>query len=405
MAYENIRLKHYNFTIKDGYFFHFSHTNDILYQKNTSGGVVFTYPLTTSLGNIVVKDLCWDGVNFWTLQQHTSSTGTIIKKWRVVGAVCNLISSHVFGDTFNYYSSSTFSIESFGGVLGQALPYGSTSITLSGILAQGVPAGSVLTIGPNVDGFYEEVTVTGTLSVNNYGLDFFTSLDHLSGEPVSFVNNLWLFNNYTGTSLQGSLQCYNMVNKSWIKVIMDSDFSNITGSTFYIDSYSNYYILYVFGTSVRFFNIITGVVDKTLLIDNIKVNGTTVIPVYGLEVVDDTLYRLQNFMKYYGVDYSQSTYNYQCTPIRSFVDSISMEVYPKILPSNGVNIATIKVAIQDQYGDPAQYKVAHLSDDDDYGYITTTAPLTNLQGVATSYYRAGLTARKATITALATQYD
>jgi hypothetical protein len=110
-------------------------------------------------------------------------------------------------------------------------------------------------------------------------------------------------------------------------------------------------------------------------------------------------------MTYYGTDYSLSTYNYQCTPIRSFIDSVSMEVYPKILPSNGTSISTVKTAMQDQYGEPAQYKAAHLSDDDDYGYLTIDTPLTNLEGVATSYYRAGLEVRQVTITALATQYD
>jgi hypothetical protein len=127
--------------------------------------------------------------------------------------------------------------------------------------------------------------------------------------------------------------------------------------------------------------------------------------VYGLEVEGDTVYRLQKYMKYFETDHSQSTYNYQCSTLRSFVDSISMEVYPKILPSNGVSTAEVTTIIQDQYGEPAQYKVAHVSDDDSTGYMTIDKPLTNLQGVAKTYYRAGLSVREVTITSLATQYD
>jgi hypothetical protein len=404
MSAYNIKCSTYNFTIKDGYFFNFVHSNDILFQKNTNGDVVFTYPLTTSLGGQAVLDACFDGVNFWTLQAATSTTRAV-KKWRIESNTCDLIDSYSLGDASDYCSADTFSIESFSGTLGQDLPYGSTSITLSGIKTNTIPAGTVVSIGPNSDGFHEEVTITGTISGDTHGLDFFTSLDHSAGENVSFVNNFWLFSDHTGTASSASLQCYNLIDSSWALPLEDTAFNGITGSTFYIEAVGTYYLLYVSGTTIRFFNIETNEVDKTITIDNLKKNGTTVIPVYGLEVGGDTIYRLQNFMTYYGTDYSLSTYNYQCTPIRSFIDSVSMEVYPKILPSNGTSISTVKTAMQDQYGEPAQYKAAHLSDDDDYGYLTIDTPLTNLEGVATSYYRAGLEVRQVTITALATQYD
>lgn len=405
MAYENIKLKYSNFTIKDGYFFTFSHDNDLLLKKNSSGDVVFTYPLLTPLDASEVLDVCCDSINFWTLQAGSSDNERVVKKWRIERNTCNLIDMYIFGDIAHYYSSEALVIENFSSVLLEDLPYGSTSIFLPESFEFDIPTGSVLTIGPNSSGFYEEVTVTGTISQNNFGLDFFTSLSHEAGESVSFVSNIWLFNNYNGITDSSVLICYNLVAKDLVSLFEDASFLDITGSTFYINTEGDKYIVYVYETSIRFFNLALGQVTKTMTIDNLKADGSTVVPIYGLEVEGDTVYRLQNHMTYFETNYQQTTYNYQCSTLRPFIDSVSMEVYPKILPSNGVSSTTVKTAMQDQYGEFISYKTAHLSDDDDYGYLTIEAPLTDLQGIATSYYRAGLTAREVTITSYATQYD
>lgn len=408
MAYENIKLKYANFTINGGYFFTFTHTNDVMYKKNTRGNTVFTYPLDTSLSNIPVLEVCCDGINFWTLQAGSTATVSnvrVIRKWRIDRNICKLINTFTFGNATEYFTSDTFAIEASCDYLLDDILSGSTYLTLSPTFSQEVPAGTVLTIGPNSDGFCEEVTVTGTIFSNTFGLDFYTSLDHSAGEAVSFVTNLWLFNNYKGVVLSPLLLRYNLINCEFDYSLVDPSFTSMGSSTFYRDAENTNYILYVYGTALKFFNVDQKETVKSFTMDNIRVDGSTVIPIYGLEVENDTLYRLQNYMKYFEVNYSMSTYNYQCSTLRPFVDSISMEVYPKILPANGVSEATVTTIIQDQYGDPAQYKVAHISDDDSSGYLTITTPLTNLQGVAISYYRAGLSVRSATITALATQYD
>jgi hypothetical protein len=406
MSFENIKLKYSNFAIRGGYFFTFVHDNDILFKKNTEGDVVFTYPLDTSLEDSEIIDMCCDGINFWTLQEGTSANYRVIKKWRLESHLCKLIDTLSFGNVSNYYESESFSIESFCSILAEELPIGSTYITLPESFTTNIPVGTVITIGPNVDGFHEEVTVTGTISSNVYGLDFYTSMPHVAGEDVSFVNNFWMFNNYKGIIEDPSLMRYNLVNSEWDYTVEDDSFDSTTGSVFYIDTdNNNYYILYVYGTVLRFFNIDTKEIDKSFTMDNIRTDGTTIIPIYGLDIEGDTVYRLQNYMKYFETNYSQATYNYQCSTLRSFVDSISMELYPKILPSNGISLAEVTTIIQDQYGNPSQYKAAHLSDDDTTGYLTIEKPLTNLQGVATSYYRAGLSVREVTVTSLATQYD
>ncbi len=402
----NIKIKNPNFTINDGYFYTFIHENEILYKKNTEGEVVFTYPIEGDLDNREVLEACCDGINFWTLQRSPhSSRVRIIKKWRIENYVCKLLNSYTFGDSSNnYFYSKTFSLEYFLSSLREDTPKNSTVIKLNDF-AFDIPSGSLLTIGPNADGEYEEVTVTGTLNDFSCGLDFYTSKNHSAGEKVSLCTGMWIFNNYLGTSINPNLSHYNLITNEIDYQLLESNFQDITGSTFYTDKENKNYVLYVHNTSLRYFDIESKTVTKTFTMDNIRTNNTTIIPVHGLEVENDTLYRLQDYVNYFETNYDLSTYNYQCSTLRSFIDSITMQVYPKILPANGMSQASVTTVIQDQYGDPAVYKRAHVSDDDPTGYLTIQKPSTNLQGIAKTYYRAGLSVREVTITSFATQYD
>jgi len=405
MAYENIRMPYPSFTISDGYFFFFRHNENSLYKKNSSGSVVFSYPTNPPLGTNQVLSTCFDGINFWTIQQGSTSLDRIIKKWRIENYFCNLIDSinlNSSTSSFNYGVGS-MAIESYTSTVSSGISYGDSSIYLDGNNDYILP-GSVLTIGPNQYGFYEEVTVTGTISDNLYGLDFFVRYDHDYGEKVSFVNNIWLFNNYNYKVSSPTLNRFNLSKGSIDYVFEDSDLYNIDASSFYMDD--DRYIVFVFSNTLRFFSLSEKDVTKTMLIDNIRTDNVTVTPVKEIEIVGDTLFRLQNYMTYFGSNYSQSSYNYQVSTMRSFVDSVTMDTFPKIVPSDGRSTLSSFVAVQDQYGEPAVNKVVRFSDsDDEYGYMTIPQPLTNLQGVATSYYRSGITPKSVTISAYITQYD
>jgi hypothetical protein len=128
-----------------------------------------------------------------------------------------------------------------------------------------------------------------------------------------------------------------------------------------------------------------------------------------LAVYGDGIYRLQDEATYYGVDNDWgSQYNYQLTPARSFIDSITVTAYPTILPANGTNISTLTASVFDQYGRGAVYKPVFWTDDDNFGYVTIDPTYTDLffgTGETTSYYRAGIQARTVTVTGRATQYD
>jgi hypothetical protein len=195
-----------------------------------------------------------------------------------------------------------------------------------------------------------------------------------------------------------------MVNDSIDYSLSDDDLSNVDASTFYITPSGNY-ILFVLGTSLRFFNIETKTFDRTLFMDNSTTSNST-IAIKEIEINGDTLFRLQGGFTYYGTYYNPSNYHYQCSPMRSFVDSITMDVYPKIMPSDGMSVVGVNAIVQDQYSEPAQGKIVRFSDDDDqYGFMTISEPLTNNQGLAKSYYKSGTSPKTVTITAYTTQYD
>jgi len=74
-----------------------------------------------------------------------------------------------------------------------------------------------------------------------------------------------------------------------------------------------------------------------MTMDNIRDDLITTITVYDVAVQGTTLYRLQQEGTYYGIDNAWgSKYNYQVSPIRSFVDAISVGADPTILPANGL---------------------------------------------------------------------
>lgn len=405
MAYENLRIPYPSFTISDGYFFFFRHNENILYKKNSSGSVVFTYPITSDLNDNQILSTSFDGTNFWTLQQGSTSLDRVVKKWRIENYFCNLIDYIEFNSAssdFNY-SIETMSIENYNTTLSSGISYGDSYVFLEGS-NEFIKSGTILTIGPNNDGFYEDVTVTGTIQDNLHGLDFFVKYEHDTGEPVSFVNNIWLFNNYNHKVLSSTINRYNISKSSIDYIFEDSDLFDIEASSFYMDN--ERYIVFVFSNTLRFFNIESKEISKTMLMDNVRTDNVTVTPVREIEIVDDTLFRLQNYMTYFGTNYSQSTFNYQVSTLRSFVDSVTMDTFPKIVPSDGRSVISSFVVVQDQYSESAINKVVRFSDDDDeYGYMTIPQPLTNSQGVATSYYRSGITPKTVIISAYITQYD
>lgn len=146
----------------------------------------------------------------------------------------------------------------------------------------------------------------------------------------------------------------------------------------------------------------------TLGMDNVKVNQSTIIPVYAIDIEGDNLYRLQNQATYYGTDYTWSTYNFQISPIRSFIDFITVDSDTHVLPATGRNTAIVKSLVFDQYGQGVVNRPITFTDDDPVGFITIPTVYTDIfynTGKANTAYTSGTALRIVNIIGSATQVD
>jgi len=142
--------------------------------------------------------------------------------------------------------------------------------------------------------------------------------------------------------------------------------------------------------------------------DNIQKNQSTVIPIYAIDIYEDNLYRLQNQATYFGTDNAWSTYNFQVSPIRSFIDFITVDSDTHILPATGRNNTIVRSLVFDQYGQGVVAKPVTFEDDDPVGFITREVVDTDLfynTGAANTAYTSGTALRVVKIVATVTQVD
>ena len=416
MAHENIEFSEPHMTFVDEYFYMFNNSENMLIKKIDDGNVAFTYPILDNVGS-QIKSLEHDGHYFWTLQDGSSpGWDLVLKKWAIDGYFCNLKDSiWINFDGSNRYDSDCFTLEHYHTTLAATVSGGDSFVCLTEYADNSniVGPGTVLTLGPNFSGQYEDVTVTGTISGNILGLNFFTDYSYDIGDPVNIVKYIWLFNNYNGVATDGALYKFNANNGNYLNRYDGSQYKDITACTFDkitdIEQFDEIYsVMYIRDTDLVYLDVSSDSsisVYCTMVIDNLQANGSTVIDVYDMVINDGSVYRLQDRANYYGNDYIWTSYNYQLSPIRNFVDSITLSLYPDILPTTGLNTAEATAVIKDQYLEPIVLKTVSFSDDDAVGFMTITERLTDNYGVAISYYQSGISVGVVTITASVTQFD
>lgn len=410
MTHENIEFKYPHVTIDDdGYFCMLDVDLGVFMKKLSDGSVAFTYPII-DIPTTNIKSMEYDGVYFWTLRNGAVvNEDVIIEKWILRNNTFILV------DTFNYeatvtdtYKVNTFTLDFYSTTFSATVSGGKSYVDITD--DYNVDIGTVLYLGPNSDGESEEVTVTGTISGSRWGLNFYTNYTYELGDPIHHSRYLWLFNDFSGKIENGALYKFDANTGTYIERYSDNEYNSVGASTFIKTNKIRrlgtiYALLYIKSTNLKFLNIDTMSAICTLNMDNIQSDESTVISVYDLCIRSGTIYRLQAEAMYYEVDYVWSTYNYQVSPLREFIDSITVGASPSILPSDGVNTAKISAAVFDQYAEPIIYKEVSFVDNNDTGFITSTPVLTYLDGIAVTSYKAGITPAAVTITATATQYD
>jgi hypothetical protein len=145
--------------------------------------------------------------------------------------------------------------------------------------------------------------------------------------------------------------------------------------------------------------------NGSMTMDNIEDDQATTIPVYDVAIEGTNVYRTQLKATYYGTTYTfdDDTYNHQLSTLNSFITSISLRSEPAIIPANGVNTAAITAIVRDQFNLPVQQRQVYFTDDDPNGAILSSPVNTNANGVATTTYQSGTSAREVRITATAQQ--
>ena len=470
MVRENIRFQEGNFTSDGTYFYTILDGSQVLQQKVDDGTVAFTFPLDTAVtGN--VQELEWDGVYFWSLEDRAGGTGVIIRKWGIESFICK--QQQVFELTdgaVHTYTSDAFALENYtltvgNNVNGDDYTYNLTDITISDTSM--LEPGDVLTFVRRLTSpaqrvgtsFVEQGVVQSVISSTVVRLTAaMQGTPHNgtgdpgdgrgfrgpgvtpgTGEPptpdlVYVTKNIWLANE-DSPSNPGTPSIYKIRASNGSNLIQFSgtQYDGVGGLAFYAkytynETNPNYpyplvvvedgdaggrqtYLLIARGSTLLFFNTDTNVIDRSLVMNNIKVNTISNWPIYDMWVggvePDIVLYRLQLGTTYKNqslvlVDESWSTYNYEKQLLRRVVNSIAVSVEPSIIPVN-TGQATVTATLRDQYNDlvPAGV-IVNWSDDATTGGVTFTQQNTDEFGVSRIGYNAGTTEEDVKITASVT---
>jgi len=417
MAYENIRLRKPNVTMVNGYFWTIDEDTDSIVVKTDDGTLAYSYPLDNTISNTVTS-LEYDGRNIWMLRS-TATNQITIDRWYINNYVCVRRNTFLFPPTVSdYYDSNAFTVEHYHTTFSDSAPAGQSILSI--IDGSKMQSGYTIVLGPNNLGQIEERTVssatTGSVQINGS-----TTYSYLAGDPISFYNRIWLFNNYNGLdNTTGALYCIDAYTGSIITKYSGGAYKDILACTFFdVPCYvfnkavpksqtePRYNSLcYIKGTNLIFLNpddLSSSYGSMTM--DNIQSDQATNIPVYDLTIYGTNVYRLQLKATYYGITgvFTDNTYNYQLSSLNSFITSISLRADPAILPANGVNPSSITAIVKDQFNLPVQQKQVFFTDDDPNGSIVLSPVNTDSTGTAVTSYIAGTSAREVRITATAQQ--
>jgi hypothetical protein len=450
-------------------------TSQSLQQKVDDGTVAFTYPLDTTIPDTSGSELHWDGVHFWTLE--SSGSGLIVRKWAIEAFICRQKSIFTFTNGVTHtYSSSAFAVEHYRLTVGNndngsgGYTLGLTDILISDTSM--LEPGDVLTfVRRNTSTaqrsnttFVETATVQSVLSATQVRLTAAMSgnphgdgkgfrgpavdIDTLGGshpptpDEVFVTKHLWVANNNSpGAPGTPALYKIRASNGSNLTQYSGTQYSSIGGMAFYtkysqgtgldnagatkynttvvVDSARGgrqTHILMARSSTLLFFNVGTGIIDRTMIMNNIKVDTINVWPVFNLAVggiePNIVVYRLQQGTTYKNsslnlVDESWgSQYNYEKQLLRRNVASIAVSAEPSIIPADGNSTAAITATIRDQYNDliPSGKTVNWSDDSGGSGGgsgqgLFNTQSVTDSFGVARNTYKAGTTEQDVKITA------
>lgn len=421
MTYENIQIDYPNFCLGSRAGTILTVDTDAstsyLYAKRLSDGLLISsYELNPSFSaSTEIKSIQYVGPNdlsdyyngllFFTLQ-HNSDSQCTITEWELdvddgfLYEQRNLVFDDTDVDKFNCH---TMAIEKY-----------TTSFTLATVTGTGyieidevgkIDVGTKLFLGPSTatspnNGQSESVWVTSisgsVVYITSSGV-VPPSYVYMSGDPISYYKDLYLFSDYgyAGDTASGTLYKIDVNSGSVVDKKYSGIYANVRAS-----SWSDYYDMvgFVRGSSLLYIDVHDDNWDvkRSHTPQLMKSDKTNVTTVYDIIFYDNNIYRLQseiNLRDDYGnfVTSDWSTYNYHQDTSDQYSYSISL----RTLNSNKVHNqerVTIQATVRNQYGAGLLNKIVYFTKTGDSGGNFT--PLngqvtTDANGVAEIIYDVG----------------
>ena len=404
--------------------------------------------------------------------------GFVIRKWAIDDFICKLISTFSFiDDSTHTYRASAFAVEHYRTSLGAGnnagFGNGYTGVNVMDEInlydTSRIDVGDIVYFvkrwtsaqnrygSSNIEQLYvNSVVDTDTVEFStNTIVDPYgdgqgwrgyeanpSATEPLPPDEVYWTKYLWVFNSYYGKTEASALYKINAYNGSNISQYSGTQYGNVGGSVFYVkydtssttDPDHSYgltfntsvaneaasgglqtYVSYIKGSTCLFYNVSTGVTDRSLLVDITKIDSVTLWDLYDMDIVgqepDAVILRLQNGTTYkndqgdFEDDSWSSTYNYDRTLLRRHAKSIAITASPSIVPVT-TGSATIVAHVRDQYNESVAAGVTVAWTDDDSGtgsaYLSPTSSATDSFGQARTTYFAGDLEKDVKITAACT---
>jgi hypothetical protein len=285
--------------------------------------------------------------------------------------------------------SDTLCVDGYDSILSTTIPSNSLYVDLLGETSY-IEPGTVLRLNNTYSANFEEVTVTGTLGANRYGLSFYTQYEHLVGEKVQYSKYFYMFNNYTRKDPVGAIYVFDYTTGYLVTYYSSQLYYKVMAACWF--KFKDTYLL-GFVKDTNFLMLEANnlpVLFNAMNMDNIYSDNITLINIYDINIGNGSIYRLQKVANYFGTEYVWTTYNYQLSPLRSFVDSTTIMVYPRILPSDGRSQAKVSAVVKNQYGEPSVSVRVNFTNDDPDGYMTLLDRYTGYLGTTYNYYKSGV---------------
>lgn len=344
-----------------------SSVTTVLRIKNVSGAIIGDYTLSSNIiDELVMLEYCGplnttsviDNATFFTLEKINSST-CIIKRWEILSSnlTLNLKQQIIKFDTGNYYYDALgMAVEHYRRTFSQANVVGTNYLYVND--ADKLSSGMRLFLGPSSYPFNDQATEYVTVSHivgNKVYLNSNIIYQYVEGDDVIFYNNFYLVSSvgYAGDTTKGSIFKLDAYTGTVKSVDTRGIYRGVSATRWcsYVKA-----VVCVCGNNAMFVRPYNSYQNwKSIFLNNIESDKTTLFPVYDIVFDGITIYKLTqkttgrddegNLITYSWVPY----YNYQQDTLLPYAYSLKTYVEKSTMVGEN-DITNILLQLRDQFG-------------------------------------------------------